>query len=175
MNHLDTIAAISTPYGKGGIAVIRISGDEAIDICEKFIFPKSGKKLCTTEMLELLSYVFIFYKAAATALPEMLLLTRGVSADNYEKVFNVARLYTYVIIFAVVSVFALGIMVCKRFCAYVRAIRTDGKAFAAAGEMLDDAGKEKLATSLKVKDMSTALTIFGVAAFLTIDLRFDNS
>ena len=41
----STIAAISTPRGKGGIAVIRISGDEAIDICEKFIFPKSGKKL----------------------------------------------------------------------------------------------------------------------------------
>lgn len=41
----STIAAISTPRGKGGIAVIRVSGDEAITICEKFIFPKSGKKL----------------------------------------------------------------------------------------------------------------------------------
>ena len=43
----STIAAISTPRGKGGVAVIRISGDDAISICEKFIFPKSGKKLCT--------------------------------------------------------------------------------------------------------------------------------
>ena len=41
----STIAAISTPRGKGGIAVIRVSGDEAITICEKFIFPKNGKKL----------------------------------------------------------------------------------------------------------------------------------
>ncbi|MBQ8496169.1 MAG: tRNA uridine-5-carboxymethylaminomethyl(34) synthesis GTPase MnmE [Clostridia bacterium] len=41
----STIAAISTPRGKGGIAVIRVSGDDAITICEKFIFPKSGKKL----------------------------------------------------------------------------------------------------------------------------------
>ncbi len=41
----STIAAISTPRGKGGIAVIRISGDDAIAICEKFIFPKNGKKL----------------------------------------------------------------------------------------------------------------------------------
>lgn len=41
----STIAAISTPRGKGGIAVIRISGDDAITICEKFIFPKSGKAL----------------------------------------------------------------------------------------------------------------------------------
>ena len=30
MNHLDTIAAISTPYGKGGIAVLRVSGSEVI-------------------------------------------------------------------------------------------------------------------------------------------------
>ena len=37
----STIAAISTARGKGGIAVIRISGDDAITICEKFIFPKN--------------------------------------------------------------------------------------------------------------------------------------
>ena len=31
----DTIAAIATPTGEGGIAVIRISGDEAIDVAAK--------------------------------------------------------------------------------------------------------------------------------------------
>jgi tRNA modification GTPase len=41
----DTIAAISTPYGKGGIAVIRISGDEAIEIASKIFRPRSGKSL----------------------------------------------------------------------------------------------------------------------------------
>lgn len=39
----DTIAAISTPHGKGGVAVIRISGEKAFEIAEKFIFPKSGR------------------------------------------------------------------------------------------------------------------------------------
>jgi tRNA modification GTPase len=39
----DTIAAISTPHGKGGVAVIRISGENAFEIAEKFIFPKSKK------------------------------------------------------------------------------------------------------------------------------------
>lgn len=43
----STIAAISTPRGKGGIAVIRVSGDEAIGICEKFIFP--SKPLSSVE------------------------------------------------------------------------------------------------------------------------------
>ncbi len=41
----STIAAISTPHGKGGIAVIRVSGDEAIQICEKFVYPISKKNL----------------------------------------------------------------------------------------------------------------------------------
>lgn len=42
---LDTIAAISTPYGRGGIAVIRISGDEAFDVASSMFFPASGKEL----------------------------------------------------------------------------------------------------------------------------------
>src|SRR5690554_3954584 len=37
----DTIAAISTPYGTGGIGIIRISGDRAFEIA-KTIF--KGKK-----------------------------------------------------------------------------------------------------------------------------------
>ncbi len=41
----DVIAAVSTPRGKGGVAVIRMSGEEAFSVGEKFIFPKSGKKL----------------------------------------------------------------------------------------------------------------------------------
>ena len=31
----DTIAAISTPPGEGGIGIVRISGDEAIKIADK--------------------------------------------------------------------------------------------------------------------------------------------
>lgn len=38
-----TVAAISTPPGKGGVAVIRISGDEAFDIVGRVFFPRSGK------------------------------------------------------------------------------------------------------------------------------------
>ena len=41
----DTIAAISTARGKGGVALLRISGPDAIPICEKVFLPKSGKPL----------------------------------------------------------------------------------------------------------------------------------
>ncbi len=40
-----TIAAISTPRGKGGIAVIRISGDEAISVAELMFRARSGISL----------------------------------------------------------------------------------------------------------------------------------
>lgn len=43
----DTIAAISTPVAAGGIGVIRISGDEAIEIADKIIKTSSGKSLCS--------------------------------------------------------------------------------------------------------------------------------
>lgn len=39
----DTIAAISTPRGEGGVGIVRISGDEALNILEKIFYPKSGK------------------------------------------------------------------------------------------------------------------------------------
>ena len=35
----DTIAAIATPRGAGGIAIIRISGTHAIEIASKIVFP----------------------------------------------------------------------------------------------------------------------------------------
>ncbi|MBQ7336729.1 MAG: tRNA uridine-5-carboxymethylaminomethyl(34) synthesis GTPase MnmE [Clostridia bacterium] len=41
----DTIAAVSTPRGKGGVAMLRVSGAEAVQICEKVFVPKNGKKL----------------------------------------------------------------------------------------------------------------------------------
>lgn len=41
----DTIAAVSTPVASGGIGVIRISGDNAIDIADKIFKGVSGKSL----------------------------------------------------------------------------------------------------------------------------------
>ncbi|WP_066296023.1 tRNA uridine-5-carboxymethylaminomethyl(34) synthesis GTPase MnmE [Bacillus sp. FJAT-29937] len=42
---LDTIAAISTPMGEGAIAIVRLSGDEAIAIADKMFKGVSGKRL----------------------------------------------------------------------------------------------------------------------------------
>jgi len=40
-----TIAAISTPLGKGGVAMIRITGDIAIKVTSALFTPKSGKNI----------------------------------------------------------------------------------------------------------------------------------
>ncbi len=41
----DTIAAIATPPGEGGIGIVRLSGARAIEITSKFFFPDSGASL----------------------------------------------------------------------------------------------------------------------------------
>ena len=41
----STVAAISTPPGKGGVALIRISGEEAFAVCERVFVPRGKTKL----------------------------------------------------------------------------------------------------------------------------------
>lgn len=41
----DTIAAISTPMGEGAIAIVRLSGEEAVQITDKIFQSPNGKKL----------------------------------------------------------------------------------------------------------------------------------
>lgn len=41
----SVIAAISTPPGKGGVAIIRMSGEGALAIAERVFYPLSGKRL----------------------------------------------------------------------------------------------------------------------------------
>ena len=44
----ETIAAISTPHGRGGIAVIRLSGRDAIEVADKFFRPYSARGMRRT-------------------------------------------------------------------------------------------------------------------------------
>lgn len=46
---LSTIAAISTPRGKGGVALIRISGEEAVAVSGRCFSPRCGKKVADLE------------------------------------------------------------------------------------------------------------------------------
>lgn len=41
----DTIVAISTPMGEGGIGIVRLSGSQAISIVRRLFIPKRKKNL----------------------------------------------------------------------------------------------------------------------------------
>jgi len=72
-NHNDTIAAIATPPGKGGIAVIRISGPESLAIIKQIFKPSTtvkeyrpnitylGKVFDENELID--QVIVIYYKA----------------------------------------------------------------------------------------------------------------
>ena len=45
MKILDTIAAVSTPYGKGGVALIRISGADAFCLADKVFYPACKRQM----------------------------------------------------------------------------------------------------------------------------------
>ena len=45
MQSFEPIAAVSTPYGKGGIAVIRLSGEGAISVADRVFRAKDGRPL----------------------------------------------------------------------------------------------------------------------------------
>ena len=49
MNLFETITAISTPHGEGGISIIRISGSRAIEIADSIFVSSKGKKLNTVK------------------------------------------------------------------------------------------------------------------------------
>lgn len=48
MHTNDTIAAISTPPGQGGIGIVRLSGQDAIRIADRIFISPKGKKLSVT-------------------------------------------------------------------------------------------------------------------------------
>lgn len=49
MKEFDTIAAVATPIGVGGVAIIRISGESAEELAGQIAFPKNGKQLSQLE------------------------------------------------------------------------------------------------------------------------------
>lgn len=56
----DTICAVSTPPGTGGVSIIRVSGVEAIPICHSIFTPVTKEKSLLTQKAYTLSYGSIY-------------------------------------------------------------------------------------------------------------------
>jgi len=57
----DTITAVSTPIGEGGIGIVRLSGERAIEIADKVFEAKNGKKVASFKS-HTVHYGHVLYK-----------------------------------------------------------------------------------------------------------------
>ena len=103
-----------------------------------------------------------------------LLLSKAVLVGSTQKVFNPARLYPYALILSLTVVLIFGIIFARRFSRYVRAIFAEGKFRSSLDLMCDEDKLTPLKTKLKVRDIRFSLTLIILAAFLSVDIRFEN-
>lgn len=75
-----TIAAISTPYGRGAISLIRITGEDALRIADSVFKPKNGKSICCCNHAE--------------AIYGCILADGEITDDGIATVFKAPRSYT---------------------------------------------------------------------------------
>ena len=143
------------------------------ELISSFVISKKGKRM-SPDSLRLLSYIFIGYKSAVTALPEMLLLTRGVDTDSYAVTFNPARLYPYVIIISVVSVFAFGIIMYRRWTKYLKAFLANISLIDAANSLHTDEALEEIEQKEATKKIKSLMDLFIISSVLIINISFDN-
>lgn len=68
----DTIAAIATPPGEGGIGIIRLSGPEAIRIADRIFFSPGNKKLIHAKS-HTITYGFVINPETGDKIDEVLL------------------------------------------------------------------------------------------------------
>ncbi len=68
--NFDTIAAISTPPGEGGIGIVRLSGDEALEIAEKVY--RFGKKKLADQPSHTIHYGNIYHPETNEKIDEVM-------------------------------------------------------------------------------------------------------
>lgn len=147
---------------------------DAAALINPFKISKKGNRTFTPEKLRPIAIIAFAVKACGNALPEMLLLTKSVTTGAHIKVINWYALYPYAIILAVILVMWTGAVCAKRFCAYIRAIKSEGLFVAAADSLIDAERTEELRTRLTIKRYKGGLNYLLIASLFTFVLRFDN-
>ena len=137
-----------------------------------FAISKRSERTATPESLQTLAIVFTVVRAALTALPELLLLTR--STDDGKYLFNIRALYPYSIVLSVLIVLILGIILAKRGVGYMRAINEEGKLISGIESLITDERAIEIEKKQASRRTRTAMTVLIVAAFMTLELRVDN-
>lgn len=135
---------------------------------------KKSEKYISVEALRTLTFVFFVFKCAAYSLPELLLLTRTVSASQMATAFNFAKLYPYCLILVMIATVWFGVVWARRALSYAGAIGEGSSFNTALDSMVADSGREGLESRLRLNRLKGAVTMLTIAAFFAIDVRFDN-
>lgn len=125
----------------------------------------------TPDRLKALAYSFAVFKAASSALPEMLLLSRTDEIGVTTRLFNFRALYPYFVVVLVPLVFILGILLARLFARYIRAITKEDGIRQTAESLIDDGMRRELDKKRRVKRVSGILSLIFAATVLSVDIR----
>ena len=137
-------------------------------------FAISKKKNVSPDSLKILTYAFVVLRSVFCFAPELLLLTRTVTASQYVKTFNVARLYPYAVVLGIVISLWIGIVWERRFKRYLEKVSEDQGFTRAVDSMIDDTRKIELRKEALVGGLNSALSLIAIGSVLTLEFRFDN-
>ena len=143
---------------------------------EPFKLSKNEKslKVMTPEALYKLTLIFTYFKLATGSLPEMMLLTRTVDDGAYGSRFTIYALYPYAIILCVIATFIFGVIFCRRFCSYIRAMKNEGGFIKSVDSLVPEESIPDLLKKIKVNSLNMSSWLLPLAAVFCLVLRFDN-
>ncbi len=134
---------------------------------------KSGT-LTSTDALRPLTFVFLIFKSAIYALPEMLRITRSVEIGSTEAIMYGSRYYPWAVLASLLIGFTCGGIWLSRMIKYVRTIKAEGKFFSAIDSMVSPDSRDAYEERLKKRSISRAFIMFNICAVLSFDLIFQN-
>lgn len=141
-----------------------------------FSYTESGTRRIAPEALRSTTVLFLIVKALTSSLPEFLRLSSTKSAPGESNAYISGTIYYPMILtFALLLATIVGSIWLARMLAYRRAVLADGGLDAALSEMLPSDALPVLADKQKLRTLLSALTVFIVASFFTIDLTFNSA
>ena len=170
---LEAVFSVKAVYYLFEAAFYLGQRSEASPLIKPFYLNKKKTRCMTPEGLRTLFYVFAIYRCAAYGLPELLLLTKTVTAEELENYFNITKLYPYAVLLSALSVLVLAVITLRRAYKYIKASSyVDFKASLDA--LVPEQRQEELVARATVGDIFFTLTTVLVATLFVVEIRLDN-
>ena len=133
-----------------------------------------GKLEASPDFLRLIATVFAIFRALATFLPEMLLLTTTDEIGVNTQLFNIRALYPRFITVGIICSLILGLAVTILFYKYIKAIRAEGKLRIESDALYTGVARLELDNKAVMRRIRTGLSLLSVSAIFSICFRSDS-